>query len=254
MGLTVDEDEAAIRVQRRAGERDAEDYAKAVVREQADMAETQMHRAHRQATVQAQTLLLTIEEATALKYVRHGGVEEAEIRTSLDRGTLMARLDDAIGSLGCGRPVFPDFPGRERFADALKTVRHPVDLEPFKAECEIDCSEHGNHDAFLNFRGLELRELGIDACSCIGGSHRFENTSAAILVFGGLRLEPGAVFDLMDVGETTLAGFLASGLVKDLTAPEEIVEEPAAKTDRELLDQSVETWEQIQKPLRLEGE
>ncbi|MEE9182177.1 MAG: hypothetical protein V3U33_06410, partial [candidate division NC10 bacterium] len=216
--MIPDEDEAALLVQRRTGERDAEDYLKAVAREQADMAEAQMRRAFRRASVQAQPLLDAIAKRTALKYVRDGQVEEADVRTSLDRGTLAARLHDAIGSLACGRAVFPDFPGREKIQEVLEMVRHPNDHAAFKSEGVVTCSEHGDHDAVLRFRGLELREVDDDACACIGGSHRFENTSSAVLNFGGWRVPPAETFDLPDGGEATVGSFLASGLVKDLTA------------------------------------
>ncbi len=237
--MTQDEaDAAALLVQRRTGERDAEDYAKAVAREQADMAEGRMHRAHRRASVQAQTLLDAMLDRTTLRYVRDATVEEAEIRTSLDRGTLVARLDDAMGGLGCGRPIFSDLPGWGKDEEALAAVSHPRDLRPFKSEGVVTCSEHGDHDAVLRFRGLELREVHLAACDCIGGSHRYQNTSNSVLNFGGWRVPPGEAFDLPDGGEAILVTFLKAHLVRDLQAPEEAVEEAAAKTAQEILDAS----------------
>lgn len=255
--MSPNENEAGLRIQRRAGERDAEEYMKEVAHEEADMAETQMHRAHRQATLQARKVLDAVAERTTLRYVRDDRVEEAEVRTSLDRGTLAARLDDAIGSLGCGRPVILDFPGWDRLVDALKAVRHPVDLEPFKAEGELDCSEHGTtHAAVLAFGGLKPADLGMHPCACAPGGpgHRYRNVSNAVLIFGGWKVPPGESFDPPDGGEATLASFLKAHLVRDLTAPEEPVEEAPEKSAKDLLDAAVETWEQVQKPLRLEGE
>ncbi len=256
--MTQDEtDAAALAVQRLHGELDALAYEKEVARQQADMAEAQMHRAHRAKSVQARSVLDAIKKRTTLRYVRDGQVDEAKIRFNLDRGRLTARLDDAIASAACRRPVILDFPAWDKLVDALKAVPHPRNLEPFKAEGEIGCDEHETgHAAVLAFGGVTLGDLGLDPCACAPGGpgHRYRNVSNAALIFGGWKIPPGESFDPPDGGEPTLASFLKARLVRDLTAPEEVVEEPMEKSAKALLDVAVETWEQIQKPLRLEGE
>ena len=158
-------------------------------------------------------------------------------------------------------------PGRERFREFLRSIEHlPLRLEPFSEEEEGFCNLHrAPHPGALIFAGIkDVRKVGLTPCRCRGdpAKHRFQvkdvQLSVAPFVWG-----PGAEFDLpcpeaeQDVSASVRVGHVVDRLAKrpkEPEAPPPPTAERVLKARMAELDASVETWEQIQKPLRLEGE
>ena len=158
-------------------------------------------------------------------------------------------------------------PGRERFREFLRSLEHlPLRLEPFSEEEEGFCNLHrASHPGALIFAGIkDVRKVGLTPCRCRGdpAKHRFQvkdvQLSVAPFVWG-----PGAEFDLpcpeaeQDVSASVRVGHVVDRLAKrpkEPEAPPPPTAERVLKARMAELDASVETWEQIQKPLRLEGE
>ncbi len=232
-------------VQQRAEAREAYERAQLVDGERQAAQEARMRKSTRRKQARAQKHMDGILERTTLRYVRLGRVKEAWIPTNLDRRTLRAQVD-YVDAGDCGVLDFPE-EGLDLLKQAFGTGSHPRNLEAFRAEGPVYCPQHGeDHEAVLAFKGLELREIGLDPCSCINGDpHRFRNISNALLNLANWKVPPGEAFDCPDGGEETLAKFVAAGMVRDTQASEEPVEETPEKSEKNLLDAAVETWEEV---------
>ncbi len=241
-------------VQQKAEARKADERAQLIDRERRAALEARMRKATRGRRAQAQKHTDAILERTTARYVRLGTVEETLISTSLDPSTQRVQVDDYLDGGEC---VF-NFPedGLDLLRQAFGTVPHPRDLEGFRAEGEVYCSRHGeDHRVVLAFKGLELAEVNIDACTCVEGDpHRYQNAGGSLLNFATWKIPPGEVFDCPDGGEETLASFLKAGYVKDREAPEEPAEEVPETTEEDLLDAAVTSWEEILESRRREAD
>lgn len=197
---------------------------------------------------QRQLVAKSLHGHSKVLVVVRGEVREASIRAGIvnEPGVLRG----FFGGLELPNCLFLDLPeGFGRLREIFEVIGHPKDLPPFEERGEIFCQRHlSRHPSVLLFKGLQLTDLGLEACSCSSGGpgHRYRNSSNSSLSFAPWSIRPGELFDVPEGGQEIVEAYLSSGFVEDLRSPrkKKAQEEKAKpKTSEEILEEAVSNWE-----------